>query len=1061
MPSHPLLGRRWPIAALVIGVVLGLSLSTTAVSNGAAETSGNPRISGTVTDTNGNPVAGVAVWAYRASDTWLPTLQATTDASGNYVLDRAGLGIAYRIRFGPPFDSNLVPEWYGGPKRSSSHDVRLSSAQPTADIDAELALGGSLIGSVVGAAGTPLANALVWVFRSDDTWVGTYAVRTGADGTYRINGIDPTTQIRIRFDPPIGSGLAFEWFDDVPRRSSATPIVVTAGQIVNAGQAQLVGAASANPVRLSVSPGGAQLSQDVIGEGLSDDGKKAILLAAAPTLSSDYPYGIYERDLATGTLTLVSVDAKDPGRATSALGTASVSADGRFVAFDLNSNPWPSGSDVFVRDMVANTTVRASVTPVGESPTGSSFEPSLSADGRHVAFVGCSGDQVAPPVEGPAPLCLVYMRNLATNQTTNVSATSSGGPPDGVLRVAEPSIDRHGSRVAFWSDARNITQPAGHAGVYLRDIGTASTQRIDVTATGAAPNADADQPSAISDDGRYVAFVSSASDLTPGDTDDLDVFLRDTVTKTTLNITGAGLSFSEAHGSLRLHMNGDAHYITFEGRTSTGVSVYRYNRLTGAMDQVVAPGTLAATGYGVGPDVSADGQVLFTLADDRLPGDTNGKLDVYVAGSSQPPRIGEVSLSAIPATQTVRAHVTLLATLQDGSNKPLPDTLVTFQVSSGPDGGFAAIVRTDSVGTAGALLQGKAAGTDTAIAFCDTNMNGVADAGEASATAMVTWRDPYAALGDSYSAGEGAGSYLPGTDSPQSPVNLCHRSSRSYASLLDASESLGSMAFRACSGAITEDLFRPNSEGNLTSSGEPEPAQLCGAQAATACPSGTTPWLSDKTSTVTLTIGGNDVGFSEVLKTCIQAKIGTLHLGGQCLADPTLAKTVRDRISTLAGTASATTPEGKPVHALSEVLAAIHQLAPNARVYLAGYPRFFGDYSGDCKVGTVFYNGLSANATVNSRDASTINTYAGALNAAIKAAANRAGPWAVWVDPAVTFAGHGYCDTGVQWFNNLDAGVIRDFLNHTSIEFLDRGSFHPNAKGYESGYKPAFISAGL
>jgi hypothetical protein len=245
------LGRRSVIGTLVIGVVLALSLSTTAVSSGAADTSGNPHISGTVTDFNGNPVADVAVGAYQASDSWLPTLQATTDASGNYVLDGAQLDVAYRIRFGPPSESNLVPEWYGGPKRSSSLDVRLSETHPTADVDAQLALGGSLTGSVVassngsvsalavGPPGGPIANTLVWAYRSDDRLAGTYLVRTGVDGTYRINGIDPTTQVRLRFDPPAGSGLASVWFGDVPLRSSAFPLVVRAGQTVNLRPTQL------------------------------------------------------------------------------------------------------------------------------------------------------------------------------------------------------------------------------------------------------------------------------------------------------------------------------------------------------------------------------------------------------------------------------------------------------------------------------------------------------------------------------------------------------------------------------------------------------------------------------------------------------------------------------------------------------------------------------------------------------------------------------------------------------------------------------------------------------
>ena len=72
------------------------------------------RISGTVIDATGAPVGGATVAAYRSSDRWVAPLRTTTDASGNYVLEDAEPGIAYRLRFGAPTGSGLVAEWYGG-----------------------------------------------------------------------------------------------------------------------------------------------------------------------------------------------------------------------------------------------------------------------------------------------------------------------------------------------------------------------------------------------------------------------------------------------------------------------------------------------------------------------------------------------------------------------------------------------------------------------------------------------------------------------------------------------------------------------------------------------------------------------------------------------------------------------------------------------------------------------------------------------------------------------------------------------------------------------------------
>ncbi len=207
----------------------------------------NARIQGTVTDASGHPLAGVSVWAYLATDSWVGSVQATTDGSGHYVLEDAEPGLAYRIRFGPPNGSGLVTEWYGGPtsqgapSRESAADVRLTAAQAVVIADAQLASGTSLTGTVVGPTGQPAANVLVWGFRNADTWVGTYVATTAADGTYRIEGVAPGTPLRIRFSPAAGSGLTYEWFDNVHTRSAATPVVVAAGGTSHAS-AQLASA---------------------------------------------------------------------------------------------------------------------------------------------------------------------------------------------------------------------------------------------------------------------------------------------------------------------------------------------------------------------------------------------------------------------------------------------------------------------------------------------------------------------------------------------------------------------------------------------------------------------------------------------------------------------------------------------------------------------------------------------------------------------------------------------------------------------------------------------------
>ena len=146
-----------------------------------------------------------------------------------------------------------MTEWYGGagsagvPSRSIALDVQLTAAQPVLDADAVLAAAGTLTGTVLGPGGAPMANVNVWVYRSQDRWVGSHAATTAANGTYRIDGVQPDTELRIRFGPPAGSGLVVEWFDNARTRRAASPVLVAAGGSTEA-DAQLPPAPDTPPV---------------------------------------------------------------------------------------------------------------------------------------------------------------------------------------------------------------------------------------------------------------------------------------------------------------------------------------------------------------------------------------------------------------------------------------------------------------------------------------------------------------------------------------------------------------------------------------------------------------------------------------------------------------------------------------------------------------------------------------------------------------------------------------------------------------------------------------------
>ena len=232
----------------------------------------------------------------------------------------------------------------------------------------------------------------------------------------------------------------------------------------------------------------------------------------------------------------------------------------------------------------------------------------------------------------------------------------------------------------------------------------------------------------------------------------------------------------------------------------------------------------------------------------------------------------------------------------------------------------------------------------------------------------------YVALGDSYSSGVGAGSYYSSSGS-------CDRSANAYSVLWAAAHSPASYVSAACSGATT---------GSVISS------QLSA--------------LSTATTLVSITVGGNDVGFSSVMETCV------LHSTATCVS--AISTSESEIASSLPG-------------ALDTVLAAISAHAPNARVVVLGYPHLY-----DLSRSSVCL-GLSTT------DRTDLNTAADALDGAIQAAALRHGD--VFADVRNQFAGHEICDSG-SWLH--------------SVDLLNLGvSYHPTAAGQSGGYYPAFSAS--
>ena len=310
----------------------------------------------------------------------------------------------------------------------------------------------------------------------------------------------------------------------------------------------------------------------------------------------------------------------------------------------------------------------------------------------------------------------------------------------------------------------------------------------------------------------------------------------------------------------------------------------------------------------------------------------------------------------------------------------------------------------------------------------------------------------YSALGDSYSSGEGTGEYEAGS---AVKGDDCHRSTLAYPPLLDSAGQLGKLTFVACSGAVTSDLIAANHDGDTNpSSHAVEPAQISS--------------IPVHTKIVTLTIGGNDAGFASVLEHCVTAKVGPISVFPDffasfngCHDNATLNRTVASRLHALSGTTKATAPDGTPIIPISELLTRIHQRAPQAKIYVAGYPALFGSTSNSCHVGDVevvhvpLVGDVSARLTISAADTRWLNEVAGRFNGVLRAAADKA-PATTFVDVSQQFDGHRLCDSGASWIASVTGHA--DIGSRTGG--LDPGSIHPTRDG-QRGYEAALVSAGV
>jgi TolB protein len=271
---------------------------------------------------------------------------------------------------------------------------------------------------------------------------------------------------------------------------------------------------------------GARIEGDNVRPRLSGDGRAIVFEAALGTSNESPGYDIVLRDRTRDTSTRIGRAARG-GPPDGWSGNAAISHDGGIVVFtstatNLVAEPDLNGSlqDVYLFRAATATITRVSVDSRGIQPAqGASFGSAVSPDGRYVAF-SSTADFDAVPGDGrgdePLPanhrMSQVYVRDTSLSVTRRISVTREGRRPDGAS--LDPVISRDGLLVAFVSHATNLTPGDRNrsSDVFLHDAKNGSTTMVSRNAAGGSANGASESP-AISGDGRFVAFQSDASDL--------------------------------------------------------------------------------------------------------------------------------------------------------------------------------------------------------------------------------------------------------------------------------------------------------------------------------------------------------------------------------------------------------------------------------------------------------------------------------------------------------------------------------------------------------------------
>ena len=279
--------------------------------------------------------------------------------------------------------------------------------------------------------------------------------------------------------------------------------------------------------RVSIANDGQQGNYNSEDSAISDDGRYIVFESLANNLvPNDYNefYDVFLYDHGTGLLRGITTGGNWGGY------NPAISGDGRYIVFCSHSsnfvpNDTNNEADVFVYDQQTGSFELITVSSSGGSADyGSYLEQDISPDGRYVAFVSTATNLVSGDTNWKRD---IFVRDRLLGITERVSLDSSGNEAN--AHNNNPAISADGRYVAFTSEATNLVtnDTNNRADIFFHDRQTGLTQRLSESVNGEQGNQESEYPS-ISDDGRFVAFHSGASNLVANDTNETyDIFVRD------------------------------------------------------------------------------------------------------------------------------------------------------------------------------------------------------------------------------------------------------------------------------------------------------------------------------------------------------------------------------------------------------------------------------------------------------------------------------------------------------------------------------------------------------